>query len=113
GRLLALGDLREGLVDRDRGAGSAGQRDLQRDLDVELVVVALVGERHLERLALDVGEPVRGRRRERDAAVDGGVETGTVQARAGRLVLVGAAAVTTVGARGQALAELLRDVLRR
>src|SRR4051812_1561539 len=112
-RLLALGDLRDRLVERDRRAGPTRELDLERDLDVELVVVALVGEGDRERLALDVREAVGRLRGQGRVAVAGGVEAGAVQARAGRLVLVGTAAVARVAAGRETGPELGCDERRR
>src|SRR3954452_24891107 len=106
--LLALGRARDGLVERQRRP-AGGLRDRQRDLDVELVVVALVGEGDRERLAGDVGEPVRDGGLEGAVAVGGGVKAGPVQTGAGGLVGLGRALV----ARRELLAELAGDVGRR
>src|SRR4051794_9511515 len=83
--LLALGRARDGLVEGQRRA-AGGLRDRQRDLDVELVVVALVGEGDGEGLAGDIGQPVRDGGLEGRVAVGGGVKAGPVQTGAGGLV---------------------------
>src|SRR3954451_4713096 len=77
-RLLALGDLRDGLVERYRRAGPTRELDLERDLDVELVVVALVGKGDRERLTLDVREAVGRLRGQGHVAVARGVQAGAV-----------------------------------
>src|SRR6478609_11790059 len=107
--LLALGRARDRLGQRQRRT-PAGARDLQRDLDVELVVVALVGERDGERLAGGVDQPVRGTRLQRRIAVGGAVEAGAVLAGTGRRLAVGAAAAVAARARRELLAQLGSDV---
>src|SRR4029078_6251690 len=98
---------------RDRAAAAGRARDLQRHLDVELVVLALVGEGDRERPAGRVRHPVRLPGGEVHVAVGGAVEPGAVQAGAGGLLVVAGVAVAVFAAGGELLAEPRRDVRRR
>src|ERR687897_2266463 len=72
---------RGGLPDLDRLRAAL---DLEDHLDVELVVLAAVGEVHRELGVWAVGDPVGRRGVERDVAHGDGVELRAVQARLGR-----------------------------
>src|SRR4051794_4170587 len=90
GRALLRRELGHGLGQRDRVPAFA--REPHRHLDVELVVLALVGELDDERLVWLVREVVGRAGLQRGVAIRRRVDPSAVQARAGRLAVAAAAA---------------------